>query len=379
MPDNGHFIFIQLIKLFPIKTFNMRKIYLLILLTFAFYFNGISQNETNLIIVHPTEYNLKLFTFLIDNEIIQVENLKITGVYHKKETYDYAKSVNFLKDNSYPFIELKGISEPINQDKLYQKNSLSEIFDELFKNSDGIFFFGGPDLPAAIYGEQMSLLTRMTDPYRHYFEASFLFHLLGGTQNNDYKPLLENRSDFTVYAICLGMQTMNIATGGTMIQDIPSELYGFKSVEEVLSADNNIQHRNYNNNLVNDSTLFSGNFHEIEIINQLPLVGNYTENLQPLIYSNHHQAIEKLGKNLEVIATSIDGKIIEAIKHKKYHHVLGIQFHPEGSYLHNDEFKYRKVPTDKLKSGKEILIDNNSYQFHLEFWKTFSKKLTKYQ
>ncbi len=70
----------------------------------------------------------------------------------------------------------------------------------------------------------MSLLTRLTDPYRHYFEASFLFHLLGGSQNIDYTPFLEVNKEYTVYAICLGIQTMNIAAGGTMTQDIPSEL-----------------------------------------------------------------------------------------------------------------------------------------------------------
>ncbi|MFW5721010.1 MAG: gamma-glutamyl-gamma-aminobutyrate hydrolase family protein, partial [Bacteroidota bacterium] len=76
--------------------------------------------------------------------------------------------------------------------------------------------------------------------------------------------------------------------------------------------------------------------------NSTPLVGEYTENLEPLIYSNHHQAIEKTGKDLEVIATSTDGNIVEAVQHKKYPNVLGIQFHPEGTYLHNSKKKYRK-------------------------------------
>jgi putative glutamine amidotransferase len=198
---------------------------------------------------------------------------------------------------------------------------------------------------------------------------------LGGSQNENYSPLLEENKDYTVYAICLGMQTMNIATGGTMTQDIPSELYNLKYVEEVLAIDNNNQHRNYNNNLVIDSTLFSGNFHKIKISNQKPIIGDAKENLTPLVYSNHHQSIEKLGKDLSAVATSTDGKIIEAIAHIKYPNVLGIQFHPEGTYLHDLEIKYRKNPNDELNSGKQILIDHNSYQFHLELWKTFSKKM----
>ncbi len=351
----------------------MKKILLIITLFFIVFIA--KTQEKTLIIVHPTEYNLELFTYLINNDIITIDNLKIIGIYHKNETYDYSKSLAFINHNNYPYISLQEISDPIEPDQLYRENKLSNTFKQLFDKSDGIFFFGGPDLPPAIYGEQMNLYTRMTDPYRHYFEASFLFHLLGGTQDPEHKPLLESKPNYVVYAICLGMQTMNIATGGTMIQDIPNEVYSFEFAEEVLNADNNMQHRNYNNNLFVNETLFSGNFHAIKIINQNPIVGNYNDNLNPLIYSNHHQAIEKLGYNLETIATSIDGKIIEAITHKKYSNILGIQFHPEGTYLHNDEIKYRKTPDDKLKSGKEILLEKKSYQFHLEFWKTFGNKM----
>ncbi|MFC2150903.1 gamma-glutamyl-gamma-aminobutyrate hydrolase family protein [Bacteroidota bacterium] len=337
--------------------------------------NFAQSQENSLILVHPTEYNLKLFTYLIDSNIVDIGNLSITGVYHKDEVYDYTKSESFLAKNNYPNITLREITNNIDADQLYKMNECTEVYSELFKNSKGILFLGGPDLPPAIYSEQTSLLTRMTDPYRHYFEASFLFHLLGGSQNPEFMPLLEENPDFIVYAICLGMQTMNIATGGTMIQDIPSEIYSLNFVEEVLASDNNTKHRNYNNNLSIDSTLFSGSFHQINISNQKALVGDYNKNITPLVYSNHHQAIEKLGKNIEVISTSTDDKIIEAIVHKKYPNVLGIQFHPEGTYLHDPEIKYRKSESDSLLSGKQILIDHNSYEFHLEFWKSFSKKV----
>jgi len=334
-----------------------------------------AQNDNTLIIVHPTKYNLSLFNYLLENKIIEINNLKIIGVYYSKENYDYSESENFINNHQLSFIELKEIKEELHSNQLYKNNNLTPTFADLFKKSKGIFFFGGPDLPPAIYGESMSLITRMTDPYRHYFEASFLFHLLGGSQNEKYEALLIKNPNYLVYTICLGMQTMNIATGGTMIQDIPSEIYGLKTVEDVLNSDNNSQHRNYNNNLVIDSTLFSGNFHRIKIQNKIPLTDSFDDISEPLVYSNHHQAIKKLGKGLEVIATSIDGKVIEAIKHKKYPNVLGIQFHPEGTYLYNREIKYKKHPNDELISGKDILLQNNSYYFHLNYWKTFSKKM----
>lgn len=331
--------------------------------------------EKTLVLVHPTEYNLELFTHLVNQEIVKIDDLKIVGVYHEKETYDYSRSISFIKKNSEIPITLLEVHNDIDPNNLYQKNSLTEIFTEIFKRSDGILFMGGPDLPPATYNEPMSLLTRMTDPYRHYFEASFLFHLIGGAQNTENEPLMDENPGYLVYGICLGMQTMNIAAGGTLIQDIPSEVYNLQFVEDILKQDNNHQHRNYNNHLTADSTLFSGNFHQIKILDKNSLVGNYQLNTDPYIYSNHHQSIEKLGKDLVVIATSTDGKIIEAIVHQKYPNVLGIQFHPEGTYLHDPEIKYRKNPEDEIKSGKQMLEENDSYLFHLKFWQTFSAKM----
>lgn len=352
----------------------MKKIILLIAAFFILTIQ-LSAQEKTLVLVHPTEYNLELFTHLVNQEIVKIDDLKIVGVYHEKENYDYSRSISFIKKNTEIPITLLEVHNDINPNNLYQKNSLTEIFTEIFKRSDGILFMGGPDLPPAIYNEPMSLLTQMIDPYRHYFEASFLFHLLGGSQNEDYVPLLEKKPEYLVYAICLGMQTMNVATGGTLIQDIPSEVYNLHFVEDILDQDNNYQHRNYNNHLLLNNTLLSGNFHHIKITNPNPLVGEYNKNLEPLIYSNHHQAIEKLGKYLDVIATSTDGKIIEAIVHQEYSNVLGIQFHPEGTYLHKHQTKYRKTPTDELKSGKQILEENDSYTFHLKFWENFSNLL----
>ena len=46
-----------------------------------------AQGST-LVMVHPTEYNLNLFTHLVSHEIIVVDDLKILGVYHAQEAYD---------------------------------------------------------------------------------------------------------------------------------------------------------------------------------------------------------------------------------------------------------------------------------------------------
>lgn len=170
----------------------MKKIIILLAILFSVANFSFAQRENTLIFVHPTEYNLSLFNYLLENEIVKIDNLKIIGAYHSKENYDYSESKKFIKKHKLSFIELIEIKEDLTPDQLYKSNNLTPIYTDLFEKSKGVFFFGGPDLPPAIYGESMSLLTRMTDPYRHYFEASFLFNLLGGSQNEKFEPLLNN-------------------------------------------------------------------------------------------------------------------------------------------------------------------------------------------
>jgi putative glutamine amidotransferase len=99
-----------------------------------------------------------------------------------------------------------------------------------------VIFFGGPDVPPSVYGEKTSLHTKITDPYRHYLEVTAVFQLLGGSQDEKYAPLLAERPDFAVLGICLGFQTMNIGTGGTLIQDIRQDLYGKTTFEDWIAS-----------------------------------------------------------------------------------------------------------------------------------------------
>ncbi len=99
-----------------------------------------------------------------------------------------------------------------------KKYALGDDYRKIFEHSEGTVFFGGPDLPPEVYNEKTSLHTSIYDPYRHYFELSFLFHLLGGYQAEKFEPLLKEDPDYLIYGFCLGMQTMNVATGGTMMQ-----------------------------------------------------------------------------------------------------------------------------------------------------------------
>ena len=259
---------------------------------------------------------------------------------------------------------------------IYGENACTPAFKKIVQDADAILFFGGPDIQPAIYGEQQHLLTVVTDPYRHLMETSLLFHLIGGSRNPDFKPLLLNKPNLIVRGFCLGMQTMNVAAGGTLVQDIPQQIYNVSTVEGMLAIDAKNRHHNYNNELNPGCDLNWGVIHPVkfEAKGYLHDLCQNMEQQQPYVFSSHHQAVGKQGKNLEVIATSLDGKIVEAMQHKIFREVIGVQFHPENSALYLPESVYLGAPGNGTSLNKQ-LIKEKSMDFHLKFWKDFSTKV----
>lgn len=265
------------------------------------------------------------------------------------------------------------VKEPITETEIYRVNECTDVFTRLTKVSDGIIFTGGPDIPPSIYGDKTSLLTQITDPVRHYFEVSFMFHLIGGSKDTLFQPMLDAKSLMPVLGICLGMQTINVAAGGTLVQDIPFELYGVESVEDALIQQTNNLHRNYNANYALDDKLLWGNFHQINILDE-PLKSFC--NGKPWVLSSHHQAVRLLGRNLKVIATSLDGRVIEAIRHTKYPNVIGVQFHPEPILLYNDVEFLRFVPNQPSRLTYPGMYSGEAGEkFHQNLWSWFGRKV----
>jgi putative glutamine amidotransferase len=90
----------------------------------------------------------------------------------------------------------------------------------------------------------------------------------------------------------------------------------------------------------------------------------------PLIFSAHHQQAEKLGKGFEVIATSGDGKVTEAIAHKRFPNVLGVQFHPEAWVNYNPTVRVRFTPEDKEPFNLSAYLEAHppTMEFHRKLW-----------
>jgi len=344
------------------------------------YFNKQRQNQGNeiLVLTHPTVQNLKTFINLFEKGLVELPDYQIVAVYYAKERYDYTRTTRFLDTvSTLPVdIHLHGIDDTLNVNSLYENNRLTDDFRKIFKSSNGVIFFGGPDMPPETYGEKTNLLTSIYDPHRHYFELSFLFHLLGGKQNPDYQSLVSNDKEYLIYGFCLGMQSMNVATGGTLIQDIPSELYDIRFAEKVIDQDINKKHRNYYRVLSIDEALLSGNFHQIHFLSDSYLKSFSKEQVLPAVYSNHHQAVKTLGQGFEKIATSLDEKVPEAIQHKSFKNVKGVQFHPEAKLLYSRSIEFRLTPADtSYTNGPAMLEEASSKEFHEKFWEDFSKRL----
>lgn len=360
----------------------MKNIFILLALVFSLQSGYIhaqskSNSEKNrIILVNPGEFYLKSLVLLTEKGIIDIENIEYQAVFYSKSEVSYDKAEQYVKDNNINYISFLKVDGELTPKNIYEKNMCSDSFKNLFDNSDGIIFLGGWDIPPTTYNQKTNLHTQIRTPNRHYFELSFLYHLLGSNNNFKAKPLLASNTDYVVFGICLGMQSMSVATGGTMYQDIPSEVYGANFAEDVLALEKNQQHRSYWRNIDRDKALSSHSFHQIKIKDNSVFTKNFNleNNNTPYVCSSHHQAINKLGDGFDIVATSMDEKIIEAIQHKKYKNVLGVQFHPEFYYLHDADSKKFKLDSndEKLRTEYEIINELGGYKFNLEYWRYFS-------
>lgn len=338
-----------------------------------------TDEKTTIVLVNPSLGYLKSFEYLVDNKIIDLPEINIQVIHYAGTKNAFSTIDSYIQQHNLDYIHQSIIQGNLEPENLFRTNELSASYRQIFEDADAILFLGGADFPAKIYNQKTNLLTKIETPHRHYFELSFLFHLFGGSQDPAFKPLLEENPDFVIFGFCLGMQSMNVAAGGDMYQDIPSEIYGCQYVEDVLDLDSDYQHRNYWKNLSTNETLNRHHFHKIKpvensfLTDQLDLSDKET----PTVCSSHHQAVNKIGKDFQIAATSLDGKVVEALQHVKYKNVIGTQFHPEFSSLYNpNSTKMKRSPADSAAyTEHEMLVKNNSYQFHLKFWENFSERV----
>ena len=335
-----------------------------------FFRGDVDKGKDYVILVNPTAGNLDVVNFLVMNKLLDVDFDKVSfvGVYHSGQEYDFSKSAAHIAKNNLSGYYLYEVRGDLPEEALFRENECSADFRRIFENSIGIIFFGGQDIPPSVYGEE-NMYSETTDPGRHFFEVSFLFHLLGGSRNDTIKPLLDENPGYMVTGFCLGMQSMNVATGGSLFQDIPAQIYGSYTPATNVTIDRPDLHRNYWQNFNDDPGLMGINLHPVHFTenNFFGKTVRLSKNLRPLVYSSHHQAVRDLSRDFEVTALSNDGKVVEGLAHKRYTNVFAVQFHPEVSALYENRAEVRFSPDDKPETLHRMM-DSRSLRFHKKYW-----------
>lgn len=162
-----------------------------------------------------------------------------------------------------------------------------ENVPDYLERLDGLILPGGADIPPADYGEKPHETVRLLADDRYQFEKALCENWIKNTD----KPLL---------GICLGSQWINVASGGALVQDIPSEL--------------GLNHRHVTHpvKLDPDSRL-SRIFGEIEFP----------------VNSIHHQSVDMVGAGLRIVAHCPNGVVEATESTDPNRFLIGVQWHPE--------------------------------------------------
>jgi putative glutamine amidotransferase len=181
---------------------------------------------------------------------------------------------------------------------------------EALMGIDGLMLTGGDDVVPARYGEPRHPAVVEMEPERDEFEIALVQEA--------------RRRDLPIFGICRGVQVLNVACGGSLVQDIPSQVSG--ALQHKFAAP---PHQAY------------ALAHEVWFEKRSLLGSLMRDRLSDLdfceVNSRHHQAVSEVAGGFQVTATAPDG-VIEAIEDPAARFCLGVQWHPE-NFWRTGEFR----------------------------------------
>lgn len=169
--------------------------------------------------------------------------------------------------------------------------------DAVVQSCAGLVLPGGVDVDPATYGEDRHATVTDVDAARDEYEIALVRAALA--------------ADVPILAICRGLQVMNVAAGGSLIQDVPSQV-GAAVAHQVAQPKNAIAH---------DVTLAGGSHLE-------RLMGHAATGGRLPVNSRHHQAVGRIAAGFVVTSLAPDG-VIEALELPHARFCVGVQWHPE--------------------------------------------------
>jgi putative glutamine amidotransferase len=172
---------------------------------------------------------------------------------------------------------------------------------------DGLLLTGGRDVDPARYGQTPHPTFEAAEDGRDDFEIALIEDALS--------------RDLPVLAVCRGAQILNVARGGTLVQDIPSHVSGH--VEHLIEAPPFA--------IAHEVWISTG-------ARLATLMGDTLEGADTCgVNRRHHQAVDQPAQGFVVTATAPDG-VIEAIELPEARFCLGVQWHPE-NFWRTGEFR----------------------------------------
>jgi putative glutamine amidotransferase len=166
--------------------------------------------------------------------------------------------------------------------------------DDVLDGLDGLLLAGGADIDPAAYGAERHRKTVNTRPDRDRAEIALALRAL--------------ERDLPLLGICRGMQLLNVALGGTLIQHLPDDL-GHTDHRRSLGSFDNADH---------DVRLTPGS-----------LAARAAGETLHATKSHHHQGVDRLGHGVEATGWSALDDLVEAIEVPDSRWALGVQWHPE--------------------------------------------------
>ncbi len=166
--------------------------------------------------------------------------------------------------------------------------------DEILDRIDALLLAGGSDVDPVYYGQERHPETVGTVPQRDEFELALISRAI--------------ERDIPALCVCRGMQVLNVARGGTLLQHLPDA----------------VAHDEHRRNI----GTFEGNEHDVEL-SPGSLAARAAGRDTTMTKSHHHQAIDRLGAGLVVSGRSTIDGLAEAVELPDSTFVLGVQWHPE--------------------------------------------------
>lgn len=208
-----------------------------------------------------------------------------------------------------------------------------KVLDEVLSEIDGLVLTGGGDIYAPLFGEDLHPSVKTYDLERDDYDIYLLKEAF--------------RKQIPILGICRGHQVLNVALGGDIIQDIPSQI-----------PDSKINHdQTEEKNITTHTVSVNSKSRLYQIVNETELWVN----------SIHHQSVNRMATPLDAVAFSEDG-VVEAVESNEGKAILGVQWHPEHLVETNkaaqDTFRFITAEADlfaKTKSIHEKILSIDSH------------------